>query len=189
MSHARFLTSAVRPEQYPVTGLPELALYGRSNCGKSSLINVLTRRKDLVRTSSRPGVTQMVNFFQVDEHHVLTDLPGYGYAQVPEQQRRQFGAMVEEYFRTRRELRLVLLLLDIRRTPSDKDLETLGLLRSLGIRVQIVLTKADKLSGNERGKALAHIARELGCGPADLVVTSSHDKRGLEDVHRLISTL
>ena len=152
-----FLTSAVKPKDYPLLKdssgrpIPEIAVAGRSNVGKSSLLNHLFQSKGLVKTSSTPGKTQMLNFFGVDDGQlVFVDLPGYGYAQVPLQVRKKWGPMVQDYLSQRETLKVVLCLFDIRRTPNEEDLQMMGWAVQAQKSVILVLTKVDKVSSNER---------------------------------------
>ena len=158
---AVFIKSAVKPKDFPPTELPEVAFVGRSNVGKSSLINVLANRKALVRTSSTPGRTQLINFFDINGILTLVDLPGYGYAKAPPELRKQWGPMIETYLAQRDNLRAVVLILDIRRTPSDGDLDMLGWLERYNIPAIFVLTKCDKLSKSERAKQTALISAAI----------------------------
>ncbi|MCP4665832.1 MAG: YihA family ribosome biogenesis GTP-binding protein [Deltaproteobacteria bacterium] len=146
-----FLTSAFRESQYPLPDMPEIAFAGRSNVGKSSLINVLVNRKKLARTSSRPGRTQAINFFQRDNRLYMVDLPGYGYASVPVKVKESWRHMVETYLRKRSNLKAVVVILDIRRDPAKGDMDLLNWLDYYGIHAILVVTKTDKLS---RQKAL-----------------------------------
>ena len=125
-----FIKSATKPAHYPESDLPEIAFAGRSNVGKSSLINVLVNRKKLVRTSSTPGRTQLINFFDVNESFTLVDLPGYGFAKVPLDVKRQWGPMMETYLSSRANLQGVVLIMDIRRIPRDEDLQMLDLVEN-----------------------------------------------------------
>jgi GTP-binding protein len=146
---AEFIKSATEPAHYPEGALPEIAFVGRSNVGKSSLLNTLVRRKNLAKTSNTPGRTQLINFFLINDRYIFVDLPGYGFARVPEAVRRNWGPMVETYLKERPNLRLVVLILDIRRDPSVQDLDLLGWLDAYRIPVLPVLTKTDKLSKNQ----------------------------------------
>ncbi len=143
---ANFVKSAAAPPHYPPASLPEIAFAGKSNVGKSSLINVLVRRKGLAKTSNSPGCTQMINFFTVNNELSLVDLPGYGYAKVPLAVKNKWGPMVEAYFKERSALRLVLFVLDIRRDPGENDLAMYRWLEFYRIPYLLVLTKIDKLS-------------------------------------------
>ena len=141
-----FLKSAFNESHYPPQDKPEIAFAGRSNVGKSSLINVLVKRKKMARTSSRPGRTQSINFFNVENRLYFVDLPGYGYASVPLKVKKNWGIMVETYLRTRSNLKGVVVILDIRRDPTAGDIDLLNWLNNYGIHTILVLTKADKLS-------------------------------------------
>src|SRR3989339_1769894 len=143
---AEFVLSAKDPSHYPPASLPEIAFAGRSNVGKSSLINTLVKRKGLARTSNTPGRTQEINFFRVNERFAFIDLPGYGYAKVPEAIRKQWGPMVETYLSDRRTLRLVILILDVRRNPSDQDLQLMKWLSHYSLDFFLVLSQKDKIS-------------------------------------------
>jgi GTP-binding protein len=155
---AEFIKSATEPSHYPEDVFPEVAFVGRSNVGKSSLINTLVRRKNLAKTSNTPGRTQLINFFLINERYAFVDLPGYGFARVPEATRRKWGPMVETYLRERSSLRLVILIMDIRRDPAMGDLDLLKWLNLYRIPVLQVLTKIDKLSRNQ----VQQRAREIG---------------------------
>jgi GTP-binding protein len=184
-----FIKSAVKPADYPPVDLPEVAFAGRSNVGKSSLINVIVERKALVRTSSTPGRTQLINFFCVTGVPFslnLVDLPGYGYAKVPLDVKRQWGPMMERYLSGRESLRGVVLILDIRRIPSDEDLQMLGWLRAYKRRPIIVLTKCDKVTKNERARQTAAIATKLQIDKSQLIHFSALSKDGRDAVWQAI---
>ena len=149
---AEFIKSATKPSEYPAGTLPEIAIAGKSNVGKSSLINTLVNRKNLAKTSSEPGRTQTINFFRVNEKISLVDLPGYGFAKAPLEVRRAWKPMVETYLQTREAIRLVILILDSRRGLAPEDSNLLDWLDYHGIPTLIVLTKADKLSQFERAR-------------------------------------
>jgi GTP-binding protein len=155
---AEFVKSATQPSEYPPGNLPEIAIAGKSNVGKSSLINTLVNRKKLARTSSSPGRTQVVNFFRVDNRLSLVDLPGYGFAKVPLEVREAWKPMVETYLQTREAICLVILILDSRRGLSSEDSTLLDWLDYHRIPAGIVLTKADKLSQWERARQKKDLA-------------------------------
>ncbi len=146
---AEFIKSATRPSQYPEGLLPEIAFAGRSNVGKSSLINSITQRKNLARTSSTPGCTRVINFFLLNRQISFVDLPGYGYAKVPEAVKREWKPMVESYIRVREALRLVILILDVRRDPAAEELLFSKWLCRYNVPVLVILTKVDKVSRNQ----------------------------------------
>ena len=175
---AKFVCSAVTPEQYPPDELPEVAFAGRSNVGKSALINKILNRKKLVRTSKTPGRTQLLNFFEINGIYRFVDLPGYGYAKVPEEVRRRWRPMVETYLTGRATMRGIVMLLDIRRTPSKEDLTLWHWLQANRIEVITVITKVDKLSKNKRNKQIASIAKSLGCKAEELVQFSAISGEG-----------
>lgn len=179
VTRAEFLTSAAGPEGYPKGGRPEVAFAGRSNVGKSSLINALVRRKGLVKTSSTPGRTRLLNFFLVNDRLVLVDLPGYGYAKVPESVRATWGPMIESYLTGREALAGVVVILDLRREPSPEDLALLEWLGAVGRRVVVALTKADKLSGNARARQFRAVRLALPASAGEPVVVSAVSGEGM----------
>lgn len=156
-----FLKSAVRPEQFPPPDRPEVAFAGRSNVGKSSLINRLVNSPKLARTSSRPGRTRAINFFSVGKVFCLTDLPGYGYAEVPLNVRRNWKVLVDSYLKKRLNLKSVVVILDIRRNPAQGDLDLLHWLSAFEVKTIIVLTKTDKLSKIKAKRQLDLISTQL----------------------------
>jgi GTP-binding protein len=149
VTSTEFLKSATEPSQYPEESIPEIAFAGRSNVGKSSLINSLLNRKRLARTSTVPGKTRLINFFKINDRLCFVDLPGYGYAKVPLSVKKTWGPMVERYLKERKNLRLVILILDIRREPSGDDLALVDWLQHYNVNFLYVLTKMDKLSKNQ----------------------------------------
>ncbi len=186
---AEFVTSAVKPSQYPAVEHPEIAFAGRSNVGKSSLINTLLNRKRLVKTSGTPGRTQLINFFIINSELMMVDLPGYGYAKVPMAIKKSWGPMVEAYLSGRQTLKAVVLLMDLRRTPGVEERNFLDWLVQFGIAPIPVLTKADKLSKHNRQKQRAMIARELDL-PADrLFLFSAKTRLGKETLWLEIETI
>lgn len=159
---AEFVLSANAPQQFPPPVYPEVAFVGRSNVGKSTLINTLLNRKNLVRTSSRPGCTQAVNFFLVNDAWYFVDLPGYGYAKAPLAVKSAWLRLLEAYLSERPNLRAVALLMDCRRLPGDEEMQLGAWLRPLGRQVIRVLTKADKLKRGQRARQAREIAARLG---------------------------
>lgn len=163
---AKFVKSATAPEHYPEDSLPEIAFAGKSNVGKSSLINALVNRRGLAQTSSTPGRTRLINFFTVNDRISFVDLPGYGFARVPKAVKKQWGPMIESYLLNRKNLRLIIVILDVRREPSPEDLSLFEWLRFNDIPFVPVLTKIDKVSKNElagrkqRIRALFHLGKD-----------------------------
>jgi GTP-binding protein len=172
-TRAEFVVSAAGPAQFPVDGLPEIAFAGRSNVGKSSLLNRLVGQRGLAITSKTPGRTRLINFFRVEGEAYFVDLPGYGYAAAPKGLREAWGELVEGYLRTRAQLRGVVFLLDIRHEPTDRDQEMRGLLAEAGLPWIPVLTKTDKVSRNERPRLIAHIAKALALPDAGAAIPFS----------------
>lgn len=162
IGQADFIITAVKPSGYPPPGPPEVAFSGRSNVGKSSLINTLTKRKKLVRVSGTPGRTQQINFFSINQDALrLVDLPGYGYAKVPMAVKAAWRPMVEAYLSGRETLAAVVVILDIRREPTADDFMLLDWLRSLRVTTLVAITKADKLSNNQQVSRLAKLRPAL----------------------------
>lgn len=184
-----FVKSATKPQHYPPGELPEVAFAGRSNVGKSSLINVLVNRKNLVRTSSTPGRTQLINFFDVNGSFTLVDLPGYGFAKVPLAVKKQWGPMMETYLSTRENLGCVVLIIDVRRVPGDEDRQMLQWLRAYDIPVVVVVTKCDKVSKNERMRQAAVISQSLGVAREEMAFFSALSREGKDEVWSRIERL
>ncbi len=177
--------SAVGPAQYPDTGYPEIVFAGRSNVGKSSLINSLCSKHGLARISGQPGKTQTINFFSINEQMYLVDLPGYGYAERSKGQRREWGEFITNYLRDRERLALIVHLIDLRHEPMDNDKEASEWLAGLGIPYVIVGTKADKIARGKRQAHIAAIRKGLGL-TADVpaLVYSSETGEGRDDLWR-----
>jgi GTP-binding protein len=190
---AQFVLSAPRPEHFPRGILPEVAFWGRSNVGKSSLINTLLHRKGLVRTSSRPGCTQAINYFLINQTWYFVDLPGYGYAQVPLPVKEKWLRLIATYLENRAALRAVVLLLDCRRLPGPDELEIITRLQEWRRQVIVVLTKADKLKKGQRARQQQEIGRSLapgGVGPENLVWFSAVTREGRRELwDRLLTVL
>jgi len=181
---AELLATVVRKDGYPPAGPPEIAFAGRSNVGKSSLLNLITNRKKLAKVSGNPGKTRTINFFAVnDDEFRIVDLPGYGYARVSKSESEKWGGMVEEYLNTRETLKAVCVLLDIRHEPTNNDKQLFEYLTHYGINTLIVATKTDKVSANIRRKQLAVIREAVGEHAYDRIVCVSALKRtGVEEL-------
>lgn len=186
---AEFVTSAVKPSQYPPELLPEMAFAGRSNVGKSSLINKLVNRRHLVKTSRTPGRTQLINFFDINEAFTFVDLPGYGYAKVPAAVQKKWGPMIETYLSGRKTLRGVVSLMDIRRQPGVEERNLADWLAGYRIPIIRVLTKSDKLSKTKQKKQMDLIAGNLMVGRESLLMFSAKTGKGRDAVWEAIDKL
>ena len=180
IKQADFVTSMANYVEEPPIDLPQLAVVGKSNVGKSSLINALCNRKKLCKTSSTPGKTRLINVFLINESFHLVDLPGYGFAKVDKVEKKRWGEMMERYFRESVLLRHVLHLVDIRHEPTQDDITMNHFLREMNIPFTVVATKADKISRGARMKQIAPICRALLVQPWELVAFSSEDGTGRE---------
>ena len=181
---------ATRRSQYPDKGKDEFLLVGRSNVGKSSFINALLSRKNLAHTSSRPGKTQTLNFYLVNDKFYLIDVPGYGYAQVDKKTQAKFGMMIEDYLEKRDELKRVFMLIDFRHKPTEDDLLMYNFLKYYNLPVTVIATKADKVGGSKKQKQLTEILDTLDLVVGDdLIVFSSNTKLGVKEVLNKIESL
>lgn len=186
---AEFVKSAVKPSQYPPAILPEIAFAGRSNVGKSSLINTLVNRKHLVKISRTPGRTQLINFFNINGVFSFVDLPGYGYAKVPLAVKKKWGPMIETYLSARKTLRGVVLIMDIRRIPAQEELNFVEWLDQCGLPGILILTKMDKLSKTKQAKQQNSIAETLDVTKDDLILFSAKSRQGKDSVWKAIEKL
>lgn len=181
---------ATRRSQYPTDNKPEFLLVGRSNVGKSSFINSVLSRRNLAHTSSKPGKTQTLNFYEVNGNFYLVDVPGYGYASVDKKTQSKFGMMIEEYLEKRQQLKRVFMLIDFRIKPTEDDLLMYNFLKYYNLPVTVVATKADKVGGSAKQKNLKVILDTLDLVVGDdLVVFSSVTKLGVKDVVKKIEDL
>lgn len=183
---AEFITSMAQYGAFAGRGLPQIAVAGKSNVGKSSLINRLCRRNKLARTSATPGKTRLINVFLLNESIHLIDLPGYGFAKVDKKEKARWGVMMQDYFNQAEELRHVLCLVDIRHEPTEDDKQMNAFLRQMGIPFTVIATKADKISRGARQKQLAPICRALLVQPWEVICFSSEDGTGRDEVLELI---
>jgi GTP-binding protein len=175
VTSADIVISAVKPDQYPETTLPEFALAGRSNVGKSSFINKMLNRKNLARTSSKPGKTQTLNFYLINEILHFVDVPGYGYAKVSKREREIWGKMIETYLTSREQLKAVILIVDLRHPPSKDDVMMYGFVKHYDIPVIVVATKADKIPKGKWDKHLKVVRETLDFDPSDQLVLFSSE--------------
>lgn len=190
ITKAEFMAAAVKPAQYPSDDVPEIAFAGRSNVGKSSLINLLMNRKKLAKVSSNPGKTRTINFFNINDTFRIVDLPGYGYAKVSKAEAESWGPMMEAYLSKRPKLLKVIQLVDSRHEPSAQDKQMYDFLRYYGLDGFVVATKADKLSKNELAKNLKMIKKELELGKDDILLpVSALARTGMDDVLNNIEKL
>ena len=180
--NADILLSATNKGHYPQDDIPEVALAGRSNVGKSSFINTMLNRKNLARTSGKPGKTQLLNFFNIDDKLRFVDVPGYGYARVSKKEREKWGKMIEEYLTTRENLRAVVSLVDLRHEPSADDVQMYEFLKYYEIPVILVATKADKIPRGKWNKHESMIKKKLDFDKSDtFIIFSSVNKTGVEE--------
>lgn len=173
VTKAEIIISAVSQKQYPDIGLPEIALAGRSNVGKSSFINRLINRRNLVRTSSKPGKTRTLNFYNINDQLIFVDVPGYGYAKVSKKERAKWGEMMEEYFETRETLQAVVLIVDSRHKPTADDVNMYQFVKYLDLPIIVIATKIDKLKRQQRQKSIQTIEKTLQMVEEDSIIAFS----------------
>jgi GTP-binding protein len=184
VAQAKFIISAVSENDFPREGIPEVVFAGRSNVGKSSLINRLTGVRNLARTSSTPGKTQSINFYRIEGSFLLVDLPGFGYAKAGKLAARQWKILIERYFRSRSAIVLVIQLIDSRMPPTSLDLQLSGWLETLKTPHMIAATKSDKLSNNQKGAQLRIISESFGGRP--VVMSSAKTGTGCKEIWKQI---
>ncbi|HBJ8547743.1 TPA: YihA family ribosome biogenesis GTP-binding protein [Listeria monocytogenes] len=187
VNNVELIISAVRPEQYPETDLPEYALAGRSNVGKSSFINTMIRRKSMARISQKPGKTQALNFYKIEEALFFVDVPGYGFAKVSKTEREKWGVMIETYITSREQLRGVIQIVDLRHKPTEDDRMMYEFLKYYDIPVIVVATKADKIPRSKWQKNAKIVRETLDFDPDDkFVLFSSETKMGKDEAWQFI---
>lgn len=188
LNNARYELTAVRPDQYPAGNMPEIAFAGRSNVGKSSIINALLNRRNLARVAATPGKTREINFYNVDDKLYLVDLPGYGYAKVSKEKKLSWAAVVDTYLNSRHQLKLVVLMVDIRHTPSEEDKIMYDWLAGNGVPHVVVASKADKLSKSQVNPRLVDIRKTLVMGEnVSLIPFSAESRLGRDEVWSVIN--
>jgi len=183
---ARFVTSLAVYGKFEGKGLPEIAAVGRSNVGKSSMINKLCNRNGLAKVSQTPGKTKLINLFNLNESFMLVDLPGYGFAQVAQSEKKRWVGMIEGYFNDSPNLKRVFLLVDLRREPGEEDIMMANYLRALNVPFTVIGTKADKLSGAQKGRSVPAICRALLVQPWELILFSSETGEGKEAILKVL---
>jgi GTP-binding protein len=188
MTDAKYLRSAQDKRDFPTGGLCELAFAGRSNVGKSSLINALVGKHNLVRTSKTPGQTRKLNFFLIDERVIFVDLPGYGFAKVPPEMKRSWGPMVEGYVKGRKELAGAVLVVDVRRGLAESDMVMMSFLRSHQVPIIIGATKADKLPRGQLLQEARRVRAEVGVD-VPVIICSAHNNMGKNELWKELKTL
>lgn len=171
------LMTAGNATQFPVTDYPEIAFVGRSNVGKSSLLNTLINRKNYARTSRQPGKTQTINFYSVNETKMLVDLPGYGYAKTSKREREAWGRLIESYLRNRKQLKGIVQLIDIRHVPGKNDVDMFNWINHFGYDCIVIATKADKISKGRRQKHIADVGKALGISDHRKIIPFSSVER------------
>ena len=180
---SEIVVSAIKKEQYPAEGLPEIALVGRSNVGKSSATNALLNRRNFARTSQTPGKTRTINFYKINEEFYFVDLPGYGYAKVAKSEKDKWGVIMERYLQDRDELCAIFLLVDIRHEPTNDDVMMYEWIKHFGYNCVVIATKADKISRGQYQKHISIIRKKLQLEKDEKVIPlSSSKKTGVEDV-------
>ncbi len=184
------MISAVKNEQYPNTIVPEIAFAGKSNVGKSSMINALLNRRSLARTSSQPGKTQTLNFYNINDEFNFVDLPGYGYAKVSKAEKSKWADMIDSYLHGRQQLKEVILLVDIRHEPGKNDMQMYEWIKSFGFTGYIIATKADKLSRSQQMKSLNDIKKTMQIKDDNLIFPfSATSKFGVEEIWVLFESI
>lgn len=187
---SELLITAAKKEQYPETVVPEIAFAGKSNVGKSSMINAMLNRRNLARTSGSPGKTQTINFYNINDQFNFVDLPGYGYAKVSKQEKDKWGGMIETFLKVRNQLKEVVLLVDIRHEPGINDQQMYDWIKSYNYTGYVIATKADKLSRSQQIKCMAVIKKALNIEDKNLILPlSATSKAGVEEIWSLFEKI
>ncbi len=177
IKNPKFEISAVGPKQYPNNDLPEIVLAGKSNVGKSSFINTMSNRKSLARTSSEPGKTRQINFYNIDSKFYFVDLPGFGYSKMSHIQQEKVGKFIEEYLFTRKKIALIILLIDIRHKPSENDILMFNYIRSIGTPYIVLASKADKIAPTKVDSYVEDLKENLQANKTDIILPFSSEKK------------
>jgi len=184
-----FVISAVNRDQYPADGMPEIAFVGRSNVGKSSIINSLLNRRGIARTSQNPGKTRTINFFRINSEFLFADLPGYGYAKVSKTEQAKWGDIMERYLSDRQQLKCICILVDIRHEPKEDDRRMYEWARHFGYECLIIATKSDKISRGQYQKQFSLIRKKLGITGEKIIPVSSLKKTGIDELWKEIEDI
>lgn len=182
VNNPKFEISAVGPKQYPTNGLPEIVLAGKSNVGKSSFINTMINRKKLARTSSEPGKTRQINFYNIDSKFYFVDLPGFGYSKMPHTEQEKVGKFIEEYLFTRKNIACIVLLIDIRHKPSENDIMMFNYIRSIGAPHIVIANKADKIAPTKVSSYVEDLRNYLEANDSDIILPFSSEKKIYTDI-------
>lgn len=177
VKNPQFEISAVSPKQYPKDGLPEIVLAGKSNVGKSSFINTMINRKALARTSSQPGKTRQINFYNIDEKFHFVDLPGFGYSKMSKAEQEKVGKFIEEYLFNRKNISLIILLIDIRHAPGANDILMFNYIRSIGMPYLVIANKADKIAPTKVPNYVEDLRKSLQANENDIILPFSSEKK------------
>lgn len=177
IKNPQFKISAVGPKQYPNDNLPEIVLAGKSNVGKSSFINTMINRKSLARTSSEPGKTRQINFYDIDSKFYFVDLPGYGYSKMSKTEQEKVGKFIEEYLFTRDKISLIILLIDIRHKPSENDILMFNYIRSIGHNYIVLANKSDKIAPTKVDSYVQDLRNYLQANDSDIILPFSSEKK------------
>lgn len=177
VKNPKFEISAVGPKQYPSHHLPEIVLAGKSNVGKSSFINTMINRKALARTSSQPGKTRQINFYNIDQKFYFVDLPGFGYSKMSHTEQEKVGKFIEEYLFTRKNISCIVLLIDIRHDPSQNDIMMFNYIRSIGAPHIVIANKADKIAPTKVNSYVENLRNSLEANESDIILPFSSEKK------------
>ena len=177
VKNPKFEISAISPKQYPSDGLPEIVLAGKSNVGKSSFINTMINRKALARTSSQPGKTRQINFYNIDEKFYFVDLPGFGYSKMSKTEQEKVGKFIEEYLFSRKNIALIILLIDIRHSPGGNDILMFNYIRSIGMPYLVIANKADKIAPTKIPNYVEDLRKSLQANENDIILPFSSEKK------------
>lgn len=182
VKNPKFEISAVGPKQYPINNLPEIVLAGKSNVGKSSFINTMINRKALARTSSQPGKTRQINFYNIDKKFYFVDLPGFGYSKMSHTEQEKVGKFIEEYLFSRKNISCIVLLIDIRHDPSKNDIMMFNYIRSIGAPHIVIANKADKIAPTKVNSYIENLRNSLEANESDIILPFSSEKKIYTDI-------